>query len=39
MAGFAWLSTLVALFGRPANASTPQQRKNIAAMMRMYVGK
>jgi hypothetical protein len=39
MAGFAWLATLVALFGRPANASTPQQRKNIAAMMRMYVGK
>jgi hypothetical protein len=39
MAGFSWLSTLVALFGRPVNTSTLQRQNKAAAILRMYVGK
>ena len=39
MAVFSYLTTLVALFGRRATASDLRRQKNVAAMMRTYLGK
>jgi hypothetical protein len=39
MAGFAWLTSVIALFGRPVSRSTSSRQKNAATMLRMYLGK
>jgi hypothetical protein len=39
MAGFAWLTSVIALFGRPVNQSMLSRQKNAATMLRTYLGK